>query len=226
MKKKIALGAPFAVSLLILTACSGSKEAATTSTPGATSPTAQTAAPAHPVRVMQPLQPGQGPQKPAQSYSKTPAIQGGQPGTTALPYMQPFRLGDLEYQFMDAAGKQFVGLKENPSMHPSDGNVYFLVRYQVINHGQQITIPNQEAVHLMQISTKQVMDIDQAATNANVMSGAATGLPDEMTLDPEVPNVQTLVFQMPNTVAAEDLQVLVTEPKDPTHVFQLVKLSN
>jgi hypothetical protein len=217
--KNSALGLPLVVSLLLLSAC-GSKNGAGTSGGG------QPGTPAPIVREMQPLQPGQGPQKPTKSYSTQATIQGGQPGTTALPYKQPFRLGDLEYQFMDAAGKDFVGLKQSPAMHPTQGNVYFLVRYQVVDHGQPVTIPNQAAVHLLETNTKQVIDIDQAATNANVQSGAATGLPDQLALDREVLNVQTLVFQMPSTIDAANLAVLVTEPKDPTHVFQIVKLAN
>jgi hypothetical protein len=220
--KKSAQGLPLVVSILLLSACGASKDAAVTSG-GAPQP--QTQAP--PVREMQPLQPGQPAQQPEKSVSTTPAVVGGQPGTTPLPFIQPFRLGDMEYQFMAAKGKGYVGLETTPAMKPTEGNMYFLVRYQVIDDGSSpITVPNTAAVHLLNTTTRQVSDIDQAATNANVQSGATTGLPDQLVLQPGRPQIQSLAFQIPGTTKAEELQVLVTDPKDPTHVFQMVKLSN
>jgi len=176
--------------------------------------------------VMQPLQPGQPPQKPPKSISTQPAVMGGQPGTK-LPFNQPFRLADEEFQFIAAKGKTYVGLESRPAMQATPGNTYFLLRYQVIHHGASaVTVPNNAAVHLYDATTQKVIDIDQAATNANVQSGAATGLPDQLTLTPEQPQIQTLVFQLPATVNAAELTVLVTDPRDPSRVFQMVNLSN
>lgn len=175
---------------------------------------------------MQPLQPGQPRQKPERSISRVPAVMGGQPGST-LPFSQPFRLGSEEYQFMAARGKNYVGLDARPAMQPSEGNSYFLVRYQVIHHGGgTLTIPNAAAVHLMYLPNQQVIDIDQAATNANVQSGAATGMPDQLVLEPERPQIQTLAFQVPNTVDPTQLAVLVTDPANAKRVCQIVSLSN
>jgi len=210
---------------MLLTACSGTKEAPVST--GAAAPQATQAPAAPPQRDMQPLQPGQPAQKQPKS-SMTPApVQGGNPGTTPLAFNQPFRLNDLEYKFDAARGKGFVGLETTPAMKPTEGNMYFLVRYLVCNDGNSaVTVPNNAAVHLMNTATKQVNDIDQAATNANVQSGAATGLPDQLVLQPGEPNVQTLAFQVPSTTDPTTMSLLVTDPKDPTHVFQIVKLSN
>lgn len=176
---------------------------------------------------MQPLQPGQPPQKPDQSISTVPAIAGGAPGDKILPFNQPFRLADKEYQFMAARGKDFVGLESNPAMRPSQGYAYFLVRYQVISHAAApVSVPNWAAVHLISKSTNQVTNIDTAATNANTISGAATGMPEQLDLEPNRPQIQTLAFQVPANVNANDLAILVTEPADPTRVFQLVSVSN
>jgi len=176
---------------------------------------------------MQPLQPGQPPQKPDRSISKVPAVQGGRPGAPPLPFNQPFVLTDLEYQFMAAKGKDYVGLDSNPAMRPPAGDAYFLVRYQVINHGRSTaTVRNTAAVHLFDMRTKQVTDINPAATNANVMSGAATGLPDRLMLEPERPQIQTLVFEVPSSTNVGQLAVLVTDPKDPKGAFQMLRLSN
>lgn len=128
---------------------------------------------------------------------------------------------------MAARGKNFVGLDGAPAMRPSDGNSYFLVRYQVIHHGgSNITVPNAAAVHLFNFSNHQVSDIDQAATNANVQSGAATGMPNQLVLEPERPQIQTLAFQVPSSVSPTQLAILVTDPADPRRVFQMVSLSN
>jgi hypothetical protein len=175
---------------------------------------------------MQPLQPGQPPQKPERSISRVPAVQGGQAGTT-LPFNQPFRLANEEYQFMAARGKDYVGLDAAPAMRPNQGNSYFLVRYQVIHHGGgTVTVPNAAAVHLLNLANQQVTDIDPQATNANVQSGAATGLPDQLVLEPERPQIQTLAFQVPSSVNPTQFAVLVTDPADPRRVFQIVSLSN
>ena len=176
---------------------------------------------------MQPLQPGQPAQKQPRPTTPSNAIAGGNPGTTVIPFNQPFKLGDLEYKFDAARGKGFVGIETNPAMKPTAGNMYFLVRYVVTNNGSgSVTVPNTAAVHLMNSTTKTVTDIDQAATNANVQSGAASGLPDQLVLDSGIPNVQTLAFEVPSTASPETLDILVTDPKDPTHLFQLVKLGN
>ena len=141
------------VSLLLLSACGGSKDGAVTS--GGVQPPQ-----APPVREMQPLQPGQPPQKPDKSLlPKGAVVTGGQPGTTALPFNQGFQLADLEYHFIGAKGKGFVGLETNPAMKATDGNNYFIVRYVVIDHGKSVVIPNAAAVHLMNETTRQVFDI-------------------------------------------------------------------
>lgn len=203
------------------------QEAVSTQRFGAPESPVQQTQPASPVQQAQPLQPGQPAQKPDRSISTVPAIAGGQPGTKALPFNQPFILADEEYQFMAARGKDYVGLDTSPAMRPKEGYSYFLVRYQVIHHGgSAITVPNAAAVHLLNLTNQQVSDIDQDATNANVLSGAATGLPDQLVLEPERPQIQTLVFQLPNSVNAGNLAVLVTEPRDPTQIFQIVNLSN
>jgi len=227
LNKKTALGVPLVLSTLMLSACSGSKDAAVA--PGATVQPGAPSAQAPVVREMQPLQPGQPPQKPDKTMfaPKVPVVQGGQPGTTPLTFGQPFKLGDLEYQFIVArGGKAFVGLESSPALKPTAGNTYFLVRYQVTDHGQSVTIPNSAAVHMLDLTSKQVTDVDQAATNADVQSGAATGMPDQLSLDPEQPQIQTLAFQLPTSTDLGKFALLVTEPKDPTHVFQIVKLSN
>jgi hypothetical protein len=219
--KKSALGLPLVVSVLLLSACGSSKEGAVDAGK------APVASQAPPVREMQPLQPGQPPQKPDKSLiPQGPVVPAGKPGTTAMPFNQGFQLADLEYHFIGAKGKGFVGLEANPALKPTDGNNYFIVRYVVIDHGKSVVVPNTAAVHLMNETTRQVIDIDQAATNANVQSGAATGLPDQLALEPEQPQVQTLAFQLPTSTDPTKLSLLVTEPSDPTHVFQLVKLSN
>ena len=144
-----------------------------------------------------------------------------------MPFNQPFVLGSEEYQFMAARGKDYVGLDASPAMRPSTCNSYFLVRYQVIHHGGgTITVPNAAAVHLLLLGNQQVSDIDPAATNANVQSGAATGMPDQLMLEPERPQIQTLAFQVPTNVNPAQLAVLVTDPANPKRVFQVVGLSN
>jgi hypothetical protein len=152
---------------------------------------------------------------------------GGQPGAGPLPFNQPFRLVDEEYQFIAAKGKDYVGLANNPAMRPNPGAAYFLIRYQVIHHGgSPVAVPNAAVIHLLNLANNQVTDIDAAATNANVQSGAATGLPDQLTLEPERPQIQTLVFQVPNNINAGQLAVLVTDPRDPSRVYQIVSLTN
>ena len=232
MIKIKALGVPSVVALLFLTACSGSgtKDSVQTSGTGqqqaAGGVQQQVADGGQQAPVMQPLQADQPPQKPPKGmFSKGQPVPGGNPGTTALPNAQPFTLGDFEYQFIGRTSKDFVGLKENPAMHPTPGNVFFVVRYQVIDHGQPAVVPNAAAVHLMS-TDKQVVDIDQAATNANVQSGAATGMPNQLSLNTEEPQIQTLVFQMPSATDFGQYALLVTDPKDPTHLFQLVQISN
>lgn len=175
---------------------------------------------------MQPLQPGQPPQKPPEGmFSKVPPVQGGQNPTTPLPFDQPFRLGNMEYQFIGSKGKDFVGLESSPAMRPAEGNIFFVIRYQVINRGPStVTVPNNAAVKILNVSTNLYVDLDQAATNANIMSGAATGLPDQLVLEPNQPNIQTLVFQMPN-VELSKFSIVVADPANQ-QVFQAVKLSN
>jgi hypothetical protein len=51
-------------------------------------------------------------------------------------------------------------------------------------------------------------------------------MPNQLTLDPEQPQIQTLAFQLPTTTDLGKFTILVTDPKDPTHIFQIVKLSN
>ncbi|MBY0547995.1 MAG: hypothetical protein K2W95_11930 [Candidatus Obscuribacterales bacterium] len=128
---------------------------------------------------------------------------------------------------MAARGKDYVGLETSPALRPAQGNTFFLVRYQVINHGQGITtVPNNAAIHLIHKATNKLTDVDVPATNANVESGAATGMPDQLTLEPERPQIQTLAFQIPSNTNVNDIAILVTEPRDPTRVFQLVQVSN
>lgn len=128
---------------------------------------------------------------------------------------------------MAARGKDFVGLEANPAVRPSQGNNFFLVRYQVINRGtSNVTVPNTAAVRLLNISTNLYYDLDQAATNANIRSGAATGMVDQLTLEPGQPQIQTLAFQLPSTVDPAQVSIVVTDPADPTKVFQAVKLGN
>ncbi|MBU6453718.1 MAG: hypothetical protein KGS72_18205 [Cyanobacteria bacterium REEB67] len=223
MNKKSTVGLPVLASLLFLSACGGAHDQGSGGAPTATAP--QAAAP--PVREMQPLQAGQPAQKQPLSSFSGQVIPGGNPGTTTIPFGQAFKLGDLQYQFGAARGKGFVGLEANPAMKPAAGNSYFLVRYLVVNNGgSSVTVPNNAAVHLMNGTTKQVLDIDQAATNANVQSGAATGLPDQLVLDPGVANMQSLAFEIPASVDVSQLDILVTDPKEPTKLFQLVKLAN
>jgi hypothetical protein len=223
LNKKSGLSLPLIVSLLFLSGCSSSQSKDDSSGERFGKPNASMGQPAP---QMQPLQPGQPPQKPARSISTMPAVMGGQPGTH-LPFNQPFRLADKEYQFMAAKGKNYVGLDSNPAMKPSPGYSYFLVRYQVINHGGgTVTVPNAAAVHLFNLANQQVTDIDPAATNANVQSGAATGMPDQLMLEPERPQIQTLAFQLPTSTDVSQFAVLVTEPRDPRRVFQIVNLSN
>ena len=225
MIKIKALGVPSVVALLFLTGCSGTKEAPTSGTQQQTPASGgqtQTAV----IPQMQPLQPGQPPQKPPKGmFAKMQPVQGGNPGTTVLPNPQPFTLGDFEYQFIGMTSKGFVGLKESPAMQPTQGNTYFVVRYQVIDHGAPTVVQNPVAVHLMG-QDKQVVDIDQAATNANVQSGAATGMPNQLSLNTDEPQIQTLVFQLPASTDFGQYAILVTDPKDPTHLFQLVQISN
>lgn len=175
---------------------------------------------------MQPLQPGQPPQKPPEGmFSKVPAIEGGKDSRTPMPFEQPFRLGSLEYQFIAMKGKEFVGLESNPAMRPQQGNIFLVIRYQVINRGNSaVTVPNTAAVKLLNLSNNLYIDLDQAATNANITSGAATGLPDQLVLDPGQPNIQTLVFQLPN-IDPSQLSIVVTDPGND-QVFQAVKLGN
>lgn len=175
---------------------------------------------------MQPLQPGQPPQKPpASSLPDAHPIEGGVTPRTPLPFNQSFTLGSLEYTFLQSRDKDHVGLESNPAMRPQEGNKYFLVRYLVTNRGaSSVTVPNTAAVKLLNLSTNLFIDLDQAATNANIMSGAATGLPDQLTLDPGQPNIQTLVFQLPN-IDQSQLSLVVFDPANP-QVFQAVKLSN
>ncbi len=223
--------------MLLLSSCGGGErknDAASTERFGKPSQISQsTVSPAPapvavaPVSPMQPPQPGQPPQKPERSVSTVPAVAGGSPGTNPLPFNQPFRLADKEYQFMAARGKDFVGLETRPAMRPNPGNSYFLVRYQVISHSPgMIAVPNVLAVHLINRSTNQVTDVDAAATNANVVSGAATGMPDVLELESERPQIQTLAFQVPSKINANEMAILVTEPKAPAKVFQLVQMAN
>lgn len=183
---------------------------------------------------LQPLQEGQPPQKPgpemvaqfAQMAQLEP-IQGGQPGNVPISFKQPFRLGNLEYQFIGSTGKKFVGLAESPSMQAAMGSAFFVVRYMVTNRGDQpVVVPNNVAVHLYELSSQRVIDIDPKATNANIVSGAATGLPESLELAPGVANIQTLVYKVPSRLTPEQLTVLVTEPSNPNQLFQQVKLSN
>lgn len=182
-----------------------------------------------PAREMKPLQEGQPPQKPGKSISTMAPVQAGANGTAPLPFNQPFLLGNppVEYQFMAARGKDYVGLENAPSMQAPEGFSFFLLRYQVINRGEKaMTVPNYAAVHLVNQSNQQLADIDVEATNANIQSGAATGLPDQLTLNPGEPQIQTLVFQVPKTLQAENLAVIVQDPANPEQVFQAVKLAN
>ncbi|MBK9774379.1 MAG: hypothetical protein IPP57_26745 [Candidatus Obscuribacter sp.] len=176
-----------------------------------------------PVREMQPLQPDQPPQKPERSFSTVPAVQGGNPGTTPMPFTQPFLLGDMEYQFIGVKAKEFVGLEAKPSKVPPQGFYYFVVRYQVISHAKaNVTVPNYAAVHLVNQTNQQVSDIDVDATNANIQSGAATGLPDQLVLEPEKSQIQTLVFQIPLAITPQQIAILVNDPANPEQVFQSV----
>ena len=250
MIKKAIVGLPVLASLVLLSACGGAPKSDAPQKQGASqgddqrlanTPTdphapSSNSAPlnaagspdqALPQREMQPLQPGLPQQKQPRPTTPSNAVAAGNPGTTPLLFNQPFKLGDLEYKFDACKGKGFVGLEANPVLKPTNGNMYFVVRYVVTNNGAgPVAVPNNAAIHLMNSSTKQVSDIDQAATNANIQAGTATGLPDQLSLDPGVPNVQTLVFEVPATASAETLDILVTDPKDPTHLFQLVKLGN
>lgn len=179
---------------------------------------------------LQPLQPGQPPQKPGPElvaqFSQTEPIAGGQPGNVPISFAQPFRLGDLEYRFIGNTGKKFVGLADSPAMQAEMGSAFFVVRYMVTNRGDKpVVIPNKDAVHLYDLASQLVIDIDPRATDANIISGAATGLPEGLELAPGVANIQTLVYKVKSSMSPDQITVLVTEPSNPNQLFQQVKLT-